>query len=110
MRFDAWCAENIRPWYLDHVYWDATIARRFRRRGLDLDARIPSDVICAASEVDPSIMPMVAPYMGMMALPGVLDPLQERTREILRTGWRPSFGNGPSRDELVQQIRADAVR
>ena len=106
LRFDAWCAENIRPWFLDHVYWDTTLLRRFAGDGIDLDARIPSDVICAAAEVDPSFMPMVAPYMGMLALPGVLDPLQERTREILRTGWRPSLGTGPSRDELVGAIAA----
>jgi 2-polyprenyl-6-methoxyphenol hydroxylase-like FAD-dependent oxidoreductase len=104
LRFDAWCAENIRPWFLDHVYWDATLLRRFAGDGIDVDARIPSDVICAAAEVDPSFMPMVGPYNGMLATPSVLDPLQERAREILRSGWRPSLGTGPSRDELVDTI------
>jgi flavin-dependent dehydrogenase len=104
LQFDAWCTDNIRPWYLDHVYWDETLRRRFVGEDIDLDARIPSDVICAAVEVDPSFMPMVGPYNGMLATPGVLDPLQERTREILRSGWRPSLGNAPAREELVEIV------
>jgi 2-polyprenyl-6-methoxyphenol hydroxylase-like FAD-dependent oxidoreductase len=106
LRFDAWCAENIRPWYLDHVYWDATLLRRFAGADIDVDSRIPSDVICAAAEVDPSFLPMVAPYLGMLALPTVLDPLQEPAREILRSGWRPAPGSGPTRDELAETLRS----
>jgi flavin-dependent dehydrogenase len=105
--FDAWCAENIRPWFEDHVYWDATLLRRFKGAGLDLDARIPSDVICAVGlALEPSMMPAIGPYMGMMALPSVLDPFQERAREVLRGGWRPPLADGPGRAEIVELIKS----
>lgn len=108
-RFEAWCAEHIRPWYEDHVYWDATLLRRFKGADIDLDARIPSDVICAAGEVDPEIMPAAGPYMAMMAPPSILRPVEERARAVLRTGWRPQLGDGPTRDELVEAIGAAPV-
>jgi hypothetical protein len=105
-RFGDWCAANIRPWFEDHVYWDATLLNRFRGADIDLDARIPSDVICAASAVDPEILAAARPYMGMLALPSVLDPVEERARAVLRTGWRPQPATGPTRDELVELIGA----
>jgi hypothetical protein len=103
-QLDEWCAQNIKPWYRDHVYWDATLLRRFRGEDLDVDAQIPSDVICAAGEVDPSLAPMVMAYQAMFGTPDVLRPAQERVREILRTGWRPALADGPSRDELAAVI------
>ena len=102
--FDAWCVEHIKPWFDDHVYWDATLLRRWRGEGIDLDAPIPSDVICAAAEVDPSLGRFVMPYLGMAAPPAVLRPAQERVREILRTGWRPPLAGGPTRDELADVV------
>lgn len=99
--FDAWCTTNIRPWYEDHVYWDQTLLRRYAGQGLDLDARIPSDVIAAAGAVDPSMMPTIGPFMAMLAPPASLDPLQEKVRGLLRNGWRPTFEEGPSADELT---------
>jgi len=109
-RLEQWCAEHIRPWFEDHVYWDATLLRRFAGEDIDVEARIPSDVICAAAEVDPSIMAVAGPYQGMLAPPAILTPMQERVREILRTGWRPRLGDGPTRDDLVDLIGAgDAV-
>jgi 2-polyprenyl-6-methoxyphenol hydroxylase-like FAD-dependent oxidoreductase len=107
--FDAWCEQHIKPWYADHVYWDATLLRRWRGEDIDLDARIPSDVICAAGEVDPSLTEFVMPYLGMFAPPSVLDPAQERVREILRTGWRPPVADGPSRDELADVVTGASV-
>jgi 2-polyprenyl-6-methoxyphenol hydroxylase-like FAD-dependent oxidoreductase len=107
LAFDAWCAENIRPWFEDHVHWDTTLLRRFRGQDLDLDAKIPSDVVCAiGTEVDPALMPGVGPYMGMLALPAVLDPFQERAREVLRSGWRPPLADGPGRGELIELTAA----
>jgi 2-polyprenyl-6-methoxyphenol hydroxylase-like FAD-dependent oxidoreductase len=103
-RFDAWCVETMRPWFEDHVYWDASLLRRFAGHDIDIDAKIPSDVICAAAEVEPSLLEGVGPYQGMMALPGVLDPYQDRVRELLRSGWRPRLSDGPGRDELVELI------
>lgn len=105
-QFDAWCEQHIKPWYADHVYWDATLLRRWRGDGLDLTAPIPSDVICAAAEIDPSLTPLVMPYLAMAAPPASLQPAQERVREILRSGWRPTVSDGPTRDELVETIAA----
>jgi 2-polyprenyl-6-methoxyphenol hydroxylase-like FAD-dependent oxidoreductase len=104
LRFQAWSDDNIRPWFEDHVYWDATLSRRFTGADIDLDARIPSDVICAAAEVDPSIFAGAGPYLGMLAPPNVLGPFEERAREILRSGWRPPLADGPSRTDLVELI------
>jgi flavin-dependent dehydrogenase len=103
-RFDEWCDAHIRPWFEDHVYWDETLVRRFRGEGIDVEARIPSDVICAAAEVDPAIMAAAAPYFAMVAPPAVLAPMEERARAVLRTGWRPPLAEGPTRDQLVDVI------
>ena len=45
--FDAWCQQEVRPWFLDHVLWDAGLLRRWSGRRLDLAQPIPSDVVCA---------------------------------------------------------------
>ncbi len=103
-RFDRWCTDNIRPWYEDHVRWDTTLSTRFSGGDIDLTARIPSDVICAAAEIDPAIGPAVGPYLSMMALPSVLDPVEDRARAVLATGWRPPCAEGPSREDLVDLL------
>lgn len=105
-RFDDWCDRHIKPWYADHVHWDANLLRRWRGDDLDLDAPIPSDVICAAAEVDPSLTPLVMPYLAMMALPASLQAGVERVREILRSGWRPPVADGPTRAELADLVVA----
>ena len=102
--FDAWCLANLRPWYEDHVYWDATLLQRFAGHDIDTEGRIPSDVVVDCAQVDPTIMAAAGPYLGMLALPSVLDSVQERARAVLRTGWRPPYADGPTRDELVQHL------
>jgi len=62
-----------------------------------------------AADVDPAIMPAAGPYMGMMAPPSILRSVEERARAVLRTGWRPPLGEGPTRDELAELIGATAV-
>jgi 2-polyprenyl-6-methoxyphenol hydroxylase-like FAD-dependent oxidoreductase len=104
VEFDAWAGANLRPWFDDHVYWEATLLRRWDGEDIDLDARIPSDVVSAAAEVDPAIMPAAMAYTSMTALPGVLDQFQERARAVLRTGWRPPVAAGPSRADLARLI------
>ncbi|HVW81857.1 MAG TPA: FAD-dependent oxidoreductase [Mycobacteriales bacterium] len=104
--FDDWCTANLRPWYDDHVLWDTTLLRRFAGEDLDLDARIPSDVVCECGQVDPSIMAAAGPYLGMFALPSILDSVQDKARDVLRTGWRPPYAEGPSRDALVEALLA----
>ena len=105
-RFDAWCTVNIRPWYDDHVYWDTTLLHRLGGGDIDSETRIPSDVICAAAEVDPSIWPAAGPYLAMQAPPSVLDPVRDKARAVLRSGWRPPFTAGPSRGELADAMAA----
>jgi 2-polyprenyl-6-methoxyphenol hydroxylase-like FAD-dependent oxidoreductase len=102
--FDVWCTKNIRPWFLDHVYWDATLLRRFAGYDIDVDARIPSDVICAAADADAAIRPAALSYMSMSALPSVLDAVEGRARAVLRTGWRPPVAAGLDRKELAEAI------
>jgi len=104
--FDAWCTGNIRPWYEDHVYWDATLLRRFHGEDIDLSARIPSDVVCAAAEKDPAIWAAAGPYLAMLAPPAILDAAQDQARAVLRSGWRPPYAAGPSRDELAGHLLA----
>jgi len=100
---DAWCAANIRPWYEDHIWWDRTLLERWSGRDIDVEGRLPSDLVVAAAAVDPSIRPMAGAYLAMAGLPSVLDPAVERARTVLRTGWRPAWP-GPTRDELAASM------
>lgn len=102
---DAWSDTHVRPWFHDHVRWDATLLRRFAGDDLDLHDRIPSDVICAAAQVDPEIAPFAGMYLGMVAGPEVLDGVEDRARALLRTGWRPKLP-GPDAAELADVIAA----
>ena len=99
-QFNSWCTENIRPWYDDHVYWDATLLARLRGEEVDVEGPIPSDVICAAAEVDQSIWRLAGPYMTMQVPPTALRGVEDQARAVLRTGWRPPFAEGPSGQEL----------
>ena len=103
-QFDAWCTANIRPWYEDHRHADAAMLYRMGGGDIDAEARIPSDVVCAATEKDPTIWPAARPYLAMQAPPSVLDPVQDKARAVLRTGWRPPYTAGPSRGELADVI------
>lgn len=106
--FDLWCETNIRPWFDDHVHWDAAELARFRGEDIDLEGRIPSDVVCACAQVDPTIMAAAGPYLGMLAGPTVLDQVQEKARAVLRTGWRPPFADGPNSEQLARLTLAHA--
>jgi 2-polyprenyl-6-methoxyphenol hydroxylase-like FAD-dependent oxidoreductase len=103
-QLDQWGEANLKPWFEDHVYWDATLLRRFAGQDLDIDARIPSDVVVDCAQVDASILAGAIPYLAMLAAPSVLDPFQDNARAVLRTGWRPPYADGPSRDELVDVL------
>jgi hypothetical protein len=102
--FDHWCTENIAPWFHDHVHSDAALIDRWTGAAIDLTRPLPSDLIVAAAAADPSLMPLVAPYLGMRALPASLDPLQPRVRQIYADGWRPPVPEGPTRDHLADMI------
>ena len=104
LAFHAWCEANVKPWFDDHVYWDADQARRWAGGDIDLTKRLPSDVIFTAAEADPSLMELVGPYLGMQALPESLLAAEPRAREIYAGGWRPPAPEGPTRDELAELV------
>jgi 2-polyprenyl-6-methoxyphenol hydroxylase-like FAD-dependent oxidoreductase len=107
--FDHWCTENIKPWFCDHVYWDAELIRRWSGHDVDLTRPLPSDLIVAATEVDPEMLKIVGPYMAMVALPASLAAVEPRAREIYASGWRPSLPDGPTRDELAELVCSHRV-
>jgi 2-polyprenyl-6-methoxyphenol hydroxylase-like FAD-dependent oxidoreductase len=104
LALDSWGEEHLRPWYLDHARWDRTLLRRFEGGDLDLDERIPSDVICAAVEADESLAPYAGMYQGMVAGPDILDPVEDRVRQLLREGWHPKTP-GPTGAELMEAMK-----
>jgi 2-polyprenyl-6-methoxyphenol hydroxylase-like FAD-dependent oxidoreductase len=110
LAFDRWCTENIEPWFDDHVYWDADLARRWAGGDVDLTRPLPSDLVMAATEADPALFTVVGPYLGMRALPASLDAVQDRVRDIYAGGWRPPVPDGPTRDELADVVTSHAAR
>ena len=105
LAFDAWCTGNVRPWYDDHVYWDADILRRWDGGDVDVTRALPSDLILeAADKADPSLMRVAGPYMAMEVLPSALAEIEPRAREIYASGWRPPPHGGPTRDDLAEMI------
>jgi hypothetical protein len=110
LAFDRWCGAQIRPWFTDHVHWDADVIRRWSGQDVDLTRPLPSDLIMAAAQADPEIAKAVGPYATMQALPGSLDPLQARAQALYATGWRPPMPPGPTRDELADLVTAASSR
>ncbi len=108
LAFDHWCAGHIKPWFDDHVYWDADLIRRWSGQDIDLTRPLPPDLIMAAAQADPEIVKAAGPYQAMLALPASLDAVQARARAIYATGWRPPAPPGPTRDELASLVTAAA--
>ncbi|MDT7537656.1 MAG: hypothetical protein QOI82_1241 [Actinomycetota bacterium] len=104
-RFDTWCDDNIKPWYDDHVACDRSLLSRFAGEEIDPEGFLSTDVICETAAADPSMMPVVGPYLGMLTLPASLAAVEDQARAVLRTGWRPMPATGPTRDDLVDAIR-----
>ncbi|WP_250005395.1 FAD-dependent monooxygenase [Actinoplanes sp. M2I2] len=102
LAFDDWCTAQVRPWYDDHVHWDADLLRRWAGGDVDVTRRLPSDLIMEAAEADPSLWRVVGPYLAMAALPAILDEVEPRARAIFAGGWRPAAHPGPTRDELAE--------
>jgi len=105
-RFDAWCEAKMRPWVEDHAYMDDCLRRRWSGQDIDLNARIPSDLIMAAAEVDPAISTAITAYVTMTGLPASLDPVEPLARAALAAGWRPAPSPGPTRSELAKLIKS----
>jgi 2-polyprenyl-6-methoxyphenol hydroxylase-like FAD-dependent oxidoreductase len=106
--FGSWCDEQIRPWYEDHVYWDAGLLARSLGEDIDVDAPLSSDVICAAAREDPAIWRVAGPFLTMQALPTSLKAAEEDARAVLRTGWRPPYEPGPSAPDLAEVLAREA--
>jgi 2-polyprenyl-6-methoxyphenol hydroxylase-like FAD-dependent oxidoreductase len=106
--FDAWCLANMKPWVDDHAHMDESLRRRWAGEDVDLTQPLPSDLILAAAEVDPSIMEAAFPYLSMRALPTSLDALEPRVHALYDGGWRPTFAPGPSHEELRELVVAAA--
>ena len=88
LAFDHWCAGYIKPWFDDHVYWDADLIRRWSGHDVDLTRPLPPDLIMAAAQADPEIAKAVGPYQAMLAPPE-------------QPGRRPGPGPGHLRNRLA---------
>jgi 2-polyprenyl-6-methoxyphenol hydroxylase-like FAD-dependent oxidoreductase len=104
--FDAWCTEQIKPWVDDHVHMDESTRRRWAGEDVDLRQPLPSDLILAAAEADPTIRAAIGGYLRMTALPSSLLAAEPRARALYADGWRPRPAAGPSRGELADIVRA----
>ncbi len=100
-QFDAWCEANMRPWVEDHVHMDGALRRRWAGEDVDLNKRVPSDLILAATQEDPRIGEAVGPYLSMTGLPSCLDGVESLARAMYESGWRPSLPTYPTRDDLA---------
>ena len=109
LAFDHWCTGNIRPWFDDHVYWDADLIRRWSGQDVDLTRPLPPDLVIAAAQADPEMIKAVGPYQAMLAPPASLDALQARARDIYASGWRPPIPPGPTREELADLVTTAAA-
>ncbi len=107
--FGDWCDRAIEPWVADHIAIDGGMVRRWQGHDLDLSIPLTSDLIAAAADVDPRIGRQAGGYFAMTELPETLRPAEPLARAVYRSGWRPPYAAGPTRDELVDLI-ADANR
>jgi 2-polyprenyl-6-methoxyphenol hydroxylase-like FAD-dependent oxidoreductase len=106
LALDDWGADLMRPWVEDHIHMDGDRVARWSGRDVDLGAPLPSDVILDAAEVRPEIMASAGGYLSMAALPASLRAAEPIAREVYAGGWRRGYDPGPSRDELVEIVRA----
>ena len=108
--FGAWCDVAIEPWVADHIAIDGGMVKRWKGEDLDLSIPLTSDLIAAAVDADPRIGQHAGGYFAMTALPRTLRPAEPLARAVYASGWRPAYAPGPTRDELVDVIRAAAER
>jgi 2-polyprenyl-6-methoxyphenol hydroxylase-like FAD-dependent oxidoreductase len=104
--FGAWCDTWIRPWVEDHLAFDAEAVRSWQGADIDLTQPLTSAAIVAAAQADERIAPHLGGYMGMTALPASLAPAEPLARAVYESGWRAPLGEGPTRDQLVDLLRA----
>jgi hypothetical protein len=102
--FADWCDASMRPWVVEHVGIDTGLARRWSGEDVFADVRLPGDLVLAAAEQNPAIRDFAGPWVNMDAGPEALEPARGLAQEVYATGWRPSYAEGPTRDELVAML------
>lgn len=104
-RLDEWADQQLRPWFDDHVRWDASMLRAWSGHPVDPDGPIGPEVLqSAAAELRPDWQPMLGRYLGMTITPDQLEPLRTETRQLVRDGWQPAPVGGLSRSDLAAVI------
>jgi hypothetical protein len=102
--FAAWCDAAMRPWVVEHMAIDTGLARRWAGEDVCADDFLPGDLVLAAAEQNPVIRDIAGPWVSMDAGPESLEPARALARDVYATGWRPSYAEGPTRDELVARL------
>jgi hypothetical protein len=83
---------------------DEATRRRWAGEDVDLGQPLPSDLILAAAEADPSVRVAILGYLRMTALPSSLRAVEPRAHTLYASGWRPRHAPGPSRSELADIV------
>ena len=104
--FGAWCDTFIRPWVEDHLAIDGEAVRLWQGADVDLTRPLTSAAIVAAAQADRRIAPLMGGFLAMTELPASLAPAEPLARAVYESGWRPPHSDGPTRDELVELLRA----
>ena len=104
--FGAWCDTFIRPWVEDHLANDGEAVRLWQGADVDLTRPLTSAAIVAAAQADGRIAPLMGGFLAMTELPASLAPAEPLARAVYESGWRPPRSDGPTRDELIELLRA----
>ena len=96
----------IRPWVEDHLAIDGEAVRPWQGADIDLTRPLTSAAIVAAAQADARIAPLLGGFLAMTELPASLAPPSRWPGRSTSPGWRPPFSDGPTRDELVDLLRA----
>ena len=104
--FGTWCDTWIRPWVEDHLAIDAEAVRSWQGADIDLTRPLTAAAIVAAARADERIAPHLGGFLGMTQLPASLAPAEPLARAVYLAGWRPPLSDGPTRDQLVDLLRA----
>jgi len=99
-----WAERTLRPWYADHVEWDAAVAGAWAGADPNPDGPLSLDVLVAAGMARPPLMAGLAPYLDMRALPESTSTVRAEVRDMLRSGWRPPAPDLPTRADLLNAI------
>jgi len=105
---DAWCEANLRPWFVDHVEFDAVTRKLWAGEPIDPADPISWAIVAAAARQRPEFMATLGPFLGMLAPPSSIDGLRQEVRSMLADGWQPPPYPPPTRDDLVAQVRSTA--